>query len=789
MAERTDQKATRNPPVDSSSVIKRRQPESGGPPRQRLRYVAQACDPCKRQKVRCNGRKPCNRCERLRPRECCYQGRQLVYNCSGCDSSKGSGVSAEENGKGAHVPERHSSSNPSSIPLPPNLLEIIDAQAGKLDLLIERTRLFDTQTTIDQPNLSTSNPAPAVECKGSSQDAGIRVSLIPTERLRPEPLPLPPFHGLASSTFLIGVAHLWLEHGVKSVDHAHIEPDVAKYEILSLLDGVVDEEDEMDEEGREADMEALHAVRREYSFVADSGRKLSLNPLQELDSEEVICLIGQYDDLIGARFPFIETELLIQQAKELYLLLENPSSAGRGSTNSPAISMDINSIHILKMVLAIILVSEGTTRRALGRELFKSLQDTVQGKAWGGITNLKDLVLMILVGFYYFYANKLQMACRLSSIMVRQALELGLHRRGTFSRPIIDGQNLVRAVEAFWTIYVLDGHWSFAVGLPRSLQNADIDPDLPEPDNAPFLRLMIRYSRIGEQAWESLISSVSDTLGGSRTSREFHTPHESLEFRQYQLDQWQRSIPEELQFSRADFTDIRITFLRTVLHLRSNQMRIFMIRHFIYLNTSSTTQLGNCTTAMEIARDTIQTIADLHARSNIYRRQQALFNHFLVSALGLLYVLITRDTEQESLSSSTRDRLPPHALDKACSGFFRGLGILRSLGTSASRPWRLFSRLFPTPSQLKVLQNYDHYSYGPVDCVLESSSRFPSPDICTTSLQGHPQSLQLDPALAATSSSTFDITSPSLTQMFPDFDCDTMDMFDPGELYTAGDIY
>ena len=65
-------------PANSSSAnnaSRRRQREGDGPPRKRPRYVAQACESCKRQKVRCNGQKPCNRCAKIRPRECFYHGR------------------------------------------------------------------------------------------------------------------------------------------------------------------------------------------------------------------------------------------------------------------------------------------------------------------------------------------------------------------------------------------------------------------------------------------------------------------------------------------------------------------------------------------------------------------------------------------------------------------------------------------------------------------------------------------------------------------------------------------
>ena len=37
------------------------------------------------------------------------------------------------------------------------------------------------------------------------------------------------------------------------------------------------------------------------------------------------------------------------------------------------------------------------------------------------------------------------------------------------------------AIKLFWSVYVLDRRWSFGTGMPFALQDADIDPALPEP--------------------------------------------------------------------------------------------------------------------------------------------------------------------------------------------------------------------------------------------------------------------------------------------------------------------
>jgi hypothetical protein len=290
---------------------------------------------------------------------------------------------------------------------------------------------------------------------------------------------------------------------------------------------------------------------------------------------------------------------------------------------------------------------------------------------------------------------------------------------------------------------------------------------------------MIRYARIGNQAWDSLSRCLSGRLGSSRTTHEFRTANESLEFHEYQLDQWERSIPEELQFSHADYTDAKTTFLRTVLRLRANQLRILMIRPLLYSSPSSASQLEKCLTAMEVASDTIQIIADLHAWSDMYRRQQALFNHFLVSALGLLYVLIIRDTVKEPLSSTTGDRLPPDALAKAYTRLFRGLDVLGSLDASTSTPRSLCNKLFSITSRLKELRSQNDYSDKIDDYSSKPSLRFPAAHAHNTSLQDRYHDLSIDPALVATDSSTADTASQSITQGLPESCYDIMNMFEP----------
>lgn len=58
---------------------------------------------------------------------------------------------------------------------------------------------------------------------------------------------------------------------------------------------------------------------------------------------------------------------------------------------------------------------------------------------------------------------------------------MGLHRRDTLLNTFPDEDERSWAIKLFWSIYVLDRRWSFGTGRPFALQDADIDPHLPEP--------------------------------------------------------------------------------------------------------------------------------------------------------------------------------------------------------------------------------------------------------------------------------------------------------------------
>ena len=82
---------------------------------------------------------------------------------------------------------------------------------------------------------------------------------------------------------------------------------------------------------------------------------------------------------------------------------------------------------------------------------------------------------------YFFHRAEEEQAWRMIGLAARLSLTMGLHRRDALTRSFPDKAERSQALKVFWSIYTLDQRWSFGTGLPFCLQEADIDPNLPEP--------------------------------------------------------------------------------------------------------------------------------------------------------------------------------------------------------------------------------------------------------------------------------------------------------------------
>ena len=246
---------------------------------------------------------------------------------------------------------------------------------------------------------------------------------------------------------------------------------------------------------------------------------------------------------------------------------------------------------------------------------------------------------------YEFLRDNEGTSWRLIGLTARLCIELGLHRRETY-QAMQDESERSEAILLFWVIYVLDRRWSFGTGMPFALQDADIDPQLPKPeDRSPYLSAMIQYSALGAKVWRSIVTP------SSQSSADAPMNTEEMGYLDYQVIQWHRNIPVHLRFEHPSQAGSLSTpigpppsraghRLRILLYIRANQMRIHIYRAVLHSATSIVEHHDQAQTVVDVAKDTIRVLTHINQTSDLYRTQQVLFNAFLTSALAVLFLAV-----------------------------------------------------------------------------------------------------------------------------------------------------
>jgi hypothetical protein len=143
---------------------------------------------------------------------------------------------------------------------------------------------------------------------------------------------------------------------------------------------------------------------------------------------------------------------------------------------------------------------------------------------------------------------------------------------------------------------------------------------------------MIAYSRIGSKVWRSICS-----FSPAPTSLNA----EDVDYLDYQILQWQKSIPSELQLPTASSPQAAsrtVHRLQILIYLRANQMRILIYRPVLHTASSIQENISYATRVVELAKDTIRVLTHLNQTTDIYRAQQVCFNYFLISALAVIFL-------------------------------------------------------------------------------------------------------------------------------------------------------
>ena len=315
---------------------------------------------------------------------------------------------------------------------------------------------------------------------------------------------------------------------------------------------------------------------------------------------------------------------------------------------------------------------------------------------------------------FYFQMDEETLAWRTIGIVERMCLEIGLNRRETLDHPALvsaaGGKD--RLSRLFWSVYILDLRWSFGTGMPFALEESDIDPWLPEPEekDVPYIRVMIRYSRIAAKVWK-FIAAFNNTD---------EIKKDEMNYLDWQVLRWAETIPDCLRLQTQDAAAAAaaaaarehendpqeprsLRRLRSVLHLRANQMRMLIHRPVLHTAAHIRRYPTESVTVVDLAKDTIRFITQLNDTSDIYQRQQVTFNWFLVSALAVLFLATAQAPGQ--FSGSCKEE------------FYMALELVKGFSTHSyisRRLWKSIKSLRKLGPQLGLQDSADEgYEHAP----------------------------------------------------------------------------
>lgn len=199
-----------------------------------------------------------------------------------------------------------------------------------------------------------------------------------------------------------------------------------------------------------------------------------LDPIMEFNKDEMIRLCRLHEEETGIMYPVLDIQAVIAHARNLATYLESV----RGQRLAEAIN-DQGTLQ-LKMIMCCALVVEENGPSEKAQRLYESMEPVLNRKLMADSSDVSNLPLLCLLAGYRFLSNDEVLAWRVMGQVCRLCIEIGLHQKAVLMRieNIAERRN---ALTSFWSAYVLDRRWAFGTGLPYTINDEEIDPELPFP--------------------------------------------------------------------------------------------------------------------------------------------------------------------------------------------------------------------------------------------------------------------------------------------------------------------
>ncbi|ROW01361.1 hypothetical protein VMCG_05845 [Cytospora schulzeri] len=622
--------------TSGSATVGAKRKQDGGLEDASLKQQRSKRNRCKRRKIKCNGETPCQRCGNLNL-SCLYAPNCCSNNFKDSDEFREMSDTVTR------------------------LQEQVDTLFQNMNTLRQETlRLAPIQDRVlPLPTAASVTPSPSNT-----------MSSMHKPDLPPFRAPLL-FRGPTSASFTVDVA----KNTLHNMGYANAE-------------GAEENGIAMEETSGTSPLPSRPSV-------SETPRSGPQDPLWDFDGDEMIRLCRFHEEEVGIMYPVVNINDVMNHANLLANWME---SAKKHGFTAAGVSLDegFNDIKTLtlKIIMCCALVVEEHGYSAKAIRLWDSIQPIADKMLMSDPSDLTNLPFLALVGGYRFLSNDEVLAWRVMGQVARLCLEMGIHRRDVIAK--IEGeQQRKNAINTFWSAYVLDRRWSFGTGFPFVVHDDKIDPQLPYPEDHPYLSSMITFSKLGAKIWR-LVDYFDSVLIRELKPEDF----ENLD---REILEWYETIPEDIKISGLHHQlplpstpTYNVERLQIWTRLRLNQIRIWLYTPVLHSASSIDKNAKLAQRAVDLSKETIRYLTILNTHTDVYRRIQVFYHHFLTSAIAVLFLASTHAPLR--FSAQCREE------------FHMSLELIKDMSAKSwvsQRLWRTVKSLEAYAPRLGLLQDDD----------------------------------------------------------------------------------
>ncbi|RTE73277.1 hypothetical protein BHE90_012304 [Fusarium euwallaceae] len=390
-------------------------------------------------------------------------------------------------------------------------------------------------------------------------------------------------------------------------------------------------------------------------------RALTTDPLLEISKEAAAELIQQWCDGVGMLYPIIDRQKMLDTAHGVLTTLryvqDNGVALHRGALIETLFNEETNK---LKLILAISRTMECGPEDKTARRLFQSITEVVDSLVLN-LTSIGRLQILLLAALYYYHIDEEVISGRIVGLAARLCLEIGLHRRPALEASFPNPDERLTALRTLWSIYMLERRISLGQLMPFMIQDACVDPSLFATLNhhtqqcTPSIPSHLRggsnlalssfldLAKLSGKTWQALVNH-------GETSSELRV--ENLSYLDYQVAQWYGKLPGDLTLNhfllrQCDQQHTRI-YIQAVLFFQNCQLRNAIHGQILQSATFTNQNEAHVQTAAQIAKNTIQTLADLNEKTPFVRNHPIFFKYPLLTALSNLLTAAARSGPETS---------------------------------------------------------------------------------------------------------------------------------------------